>query len=311
LTKRAAGYASAGAELAGDSSHGLHARLRAFETYFARVLPAATVTPKRLHAAMRYGALAPGKRLRPLLVLTACEAAGGAWRRALPAAAAVECVHAFSLIHDDLPAMDDDDYRRGRLTTHRKYGDALGVLAGDALLALAFETLTRLAGPGLAAARVNDGVRVLAAAAGSRELVGGQALDLEAEGKKATARGVREIHLRKTGALISASMELGAIAAGAGPNKRALLAAAGRRLGLAFQIHDDLLNRGASLERLGKRAGTDEKRGKATWVRAVGEAQASDDAAALYMDALETVYAMGEKATPLCRLIVAVAERRR
>jgi geranylgeranyl diphosphate synthase type II len=311
LTKRAAGYASAGAELAGGGDHGLHALLRAFERHFAGVLPPAAVVPKRLHAAMRYGALAPGKRLRPLLVLTTCEAAGGAWKKALPAAAAVECVHAFSLIHDDLPAMDDDDYRRGRLTTHRKYGDALGVLAGDALLALAFEELARLGDRGAPAARVVDAVRVLAAAAGSRELVGGQALDLEAEGKKATASRVRDIHLRKTGALIAACMELGAIAAGAPARKRAALAASGRQLGLAFQIHDDLLNRGATLVRLGKRAGTDERRRKATWVRAVGETRAREDAAGLYMDVLDRVYGLGERATPLCQLIVAVAERRR
>jgi geranylgeranyl diphosphate synthase type II len=311
LTKRTAGYASAGAELAGGADHGLHAMLRAFERRFSGVLPPAAAVPKRLHAAMRYGALAPGKRLRPLLVLTACEAAGGAWHKALPAAAAVECVHAFSLIHDDLPAMDDDDYRRGRLTTHKKYGDALGVLAGDALLALAFEELTRLGEQGVPPARVVDAVRVLAAAAGSRELVGGQALDLEAEGKKATASRVRDIHLRKTGALIAACMELGAIAAGAPARKRAALAASGRQLGLAFQIHDDLLNRGATLVRLGKRAGTDERRRKATWVRAVGEARAREDAAALYMDVLDRVYGLGERATPLCQLIVAVAERRR
>jgi geranylgeranyl diphosphate synthase type II len=311
LTKRSTSYASAAAELAPDSARELHARLKAFERHFARALPAATTAPKRLHAAMRYGALAPGKRLRPLLVLTACEAAGGDWRKALPAAAAVECVHAFSLIHDDLPAMDDDDYRRGRLTTHKKYGDALGVLAGDALLALAFEEVTRLADHGVSAKRVTEAVRVLATAAGSRELVGGQALDLEAEGKKATPARVHAIHLRKTGALIAASLELGAIAAGATAKRRALMAAAGRNLGLAFQIHDDLLNRGASLEKLGKRAGTDEQRGKATWVRAVGETRAREDAAALYMDVLDRVDGLGPRVTPLCHLIVAVAERQR
>jgi geranylgeranyl diphosphate synthase, type II len=215
LSPRAQGYASAGAELAPASERALSARLRAFERAFARAIPAATVAPRRLHAAMRYGALAPGKRLRPLLTMTACEAAGGDWRRALPAAVAVECVHAFSLIHDDLPAMDDDDFRRGRPTTHKKYGDALGVLAGDALLALAFEEITRLADQRVAAKDVAAAVRVLAVASGSRELVGGQALDLDAEGRKPTARSVRDIHLRKTGALIAASLELGAIVDGA------------------------------------------------------------------------------------------------
>jgi geranylgeranyl pyrophosphate synthase len=311
LSRRTTTYASAGAELAPDSARALHTRLNAFERYFAGVLPAAKTPPKRLHAAMRYGALAPGKRLRPLLTLTACEAAGGRWQTALPAAAAVECVHAFSLIHDDLPAMDDDDYRRGRATTHKKYGDALGVLSGDALLALAFEELTRLGDRGVPPRRVAEAVRTLATAAGSRELVGGQALDLEAEGKKATPARVHAIHLRKTGALIAASLELGAIAAGAPAKKRAVMTATGRHLGLAFQIHDDLLNRGASLATLGKRAGTDERRGKATWVRAVGETRAREDAAALYMDVLDRVYGLGKHSTTLCHLIVAVAERQR
>jgi geranylgeranyl pyrophosphate synthase len=202
--------------------------------------------------------------------------------------------------------MDDDDFRRGRPTTHRKFGEALGLLAGDALLALAFEELTRLP-----ARHVPDAVRTLAVASGSRELVGGQALDLEAEGKKATAARVRGIHLRKTGALIAASMMLGAISAGATPRKRAVLGEAGRMLGLAFQIHDDLLNRGATLAKLGKRAGTDDRRGKATWVRAVGEARAREDAAALYMEVLDRALALGDRATLLCHLIVAAAERQR
>ena len=136
-----------------------------FERHFAAALPPATLSPPRLHAALRYSALSPGKRMRPLLVLAACEAAGGRWQRALPAAVAVECVHAFSLVHDDLPAMDDDDYRRGRLTTHKKFGEALGVLAGDALLALAFEQVARLAEHGVPAARVVEAVQVLARAA--------------------------------------------------------------------------------------------------------------------------------------------------
>ena len=124
----------------------LAAMRRAFERYFERVIPRANLPPRALHAAIRYSALSPGKRLRPLLALTASQAVGGRWQAALPAAAAVECVHAFSLVHDDLPAMDNDDYRRGRLTTHKKFGDALGILAGDALLALAFEELSRRLG---------------------------------------------------------------------------------------------------------------------------------------------------------------------
>jgi geranylgeranyl diphosphate synthase type II len=290
---------------------GVTERLREFERYFGAVLPRATELPRRLHAAMRYSALSPGKRVRPLLVLTACEAVGGRWRRALPAAAAVECVHAFSLVHDDLPSMDDDDYRRGRLTTHKKFGDAVALLAGDALLALAFEELTRLARAGVPAARVIEAQRVLARAAGSRELVGGQVLDLEAENSEANGAAVRDIHLKKTGAMISAALALGGIAGGATAARMRMLERLGRDLGLAFQIHDDLMNQASSLERLGKRAGTDAKRGKATYPRAVGLERARGEAARLYLRALERVERLGPRAMNLGLLMIAVAERER
>ena len=165
----------------------------AFEIYFRDALSERCPGPRRLREAMRYAALGPGKRLRPQLVLLACDAVGGDWFHALPAAVAVECVHAFSLVHDDLPAMDDDDYRRGRLTTHRKYGEALGVLSGDALLAFAFEELAMLEGAGVPPTRVVEAVRRLAHAAGADELVGGQALDMAAE-RPAGARRRRRGH---------------------------------------------------------------------------------------------------------------------
>jgi geranylgeranyl diphosphate synthase type II len=260
---------------------------------------------------MRYGALAPGKRVRPLLALAACEAVGAPWRRALPAAAAIECVHAFSLIHDDLPALDDDEYRRGRLTTHRKYGEAIGLLAGDALLALAFETLARLTESGVAPARVVEATRLLARASGSRELVGGQVMDLEGEGRRLGAAAVREIHRLKTGALIGAALALGALAGGADRRKVREFEALGRELGLAFQIHDDLLNRGSSLAKLGKRPGTDDARGKATYPRAVGEAKARAEAARRFNRALERVGSLGVRGTTLAALVIAVADRRR
>ena len=242
----------------------------AFEIYFKDALSERCPAPRRLQAAMRYAALGPGKRLRPQLVLLACEAVGGDWFHALPAAVAVECVHAFSLVHDDLPAMDDDDYRRGRLTTHRKYGEALGILAGDALLAFAFEELAMLEGAGVPAHRVVEAMRRLAHASGGDDLVGGQALDMAAEGRRVRTADVEAIHPRKTGALMGACLALGAIAGGADPRTVAVLDDAGRLLGFVFQIHDDLLNAGSSLRRLGKRAGTDAARGKATYHRAAG-----------------------------------------
>ena len=286
----------------------IESRRRAFERYFARTLPSARAHPARLHAALRYSALSPGKRFRPLLVLAACEAAGGSWRQALPAAAAVECVHAFSLVHDDLPAMDDDDFRRGRPTTHKVYGEALGLLAGDALLAAAFEELCRLV-RSVPPSRIVAAVRTLARASGSRELVGGQVLDLEAERRRATARAVRDIHARKTGALLGAAMALGGIVAGASRAKLARLERIGRDLGLAFQIHDDLLNRGSSLARLGKRAGTDEARGKATYPRAVGERRARLEAGRLLARCLAALKGVGTRTRALEELICAMANR--
>ncbi|MBI5709986.1 MAG: polyprenyl synthetase family protein [Candidatus Eisenbacteria bacterium] len=250
----------------GPARHGpLEARRRTFERCFVRALTARCQGPGRVAEAMRYAALGPGKRVRPLLVLCACEAVGGDWRRALPAAVAVECVHAFSLVHDDLPALDDDDYRRGRLTTHRKFGEALGILAGDALLAFAFEELARLQYVHVPSPRVVVAVRWLARASGSADLIGGQALDMAAERKRVTPRDAGAIHRRKTGALMGACLALGAIAGGADARQIAALDRAGRQLGFAFQIHDDLLNADSSLAQLGKRAGTDRARGKATY----------------------------------------------
>jgi len=286
-------------------------RVRAFERYWRRRFSERGGAPPRLHAAIRYSALSPGKRLRPLLVLSACEAAGGRWQRALPAAAALECVHAFSLVHDDLPCMDDDDYRRGRPTTHKKYGEAVALLAGDALLAAAFEELGTLTRRGVSATRVLASVGVLSRAAGARELIAGQALDLAAEGRRVAAKAVRAIHLRKTAALLTAALEIGAIVAGASAARRRRLRLAGKALGLAFQIHDDLLNRASSLKRLGKRAGTDDARGKATYPRAVGEARARAEADGLFRRALRGIESLGPSARPLAALVRATAQRDR
>jgi geranylgeranyl diphosphate synthase, type II len=290
-------------------THDLPAMQRAFESWFARALAPTNGRLTPLEAAIRYSALSPGKRLRPLLTLTACQAMGGAWRKALPAAAAVECVHAFSLVHDDLPCMDDDDYRRGQLTTHKKFGEALAVLAGDALLARAFEELRRIAASGVPPERVVEAMRVLARAAGGAQLIAGQALDVAAEGRKVTLATVREIHEKKTGALIAASLEIGGLVAGATPRRLTGLRSLGRDLGLAFQIHDDLLDRRSSLKRLGKRSKKDQARGKPTYPRAVGESQARSEAGRLYLRCLRTIERMGIEAWNLGHLILAMAER--
>ena len=292
-------------------SRELTQRLATFERYLARAVRERAGGPGRLGQAVRYAALSPGKRLRPLLVLTACEAVGGEWRRALPAAVAVECVHAFSLVHDDLPAMDDDDYRRGRLTTHKKFGEALGILAGDALVAFAFEELTRLADEDVPDGRVVDAVRRLGRAAGADQLVGGQALDIAAEGRRVRKAGVRAIHVRKTGALMGTALAIGALAGDADARTADQLHETGVMLGFAFQIHDDLLNAGSSLKTLGKRVGTDAARGKATYPVAVGEKPARAEAARI-MHAVESAIARTcERPRLLLQLLEATAHRER
>jgi geranylgeranyl diphosphate synthase, type II len=286
------------------------AKLQAFERAFARALESRKA-PGELGNAVRYAALSPGKRLRPMLALSACEAVGGDWRTAIPAAIAVECVHAFSLVHDDLPALDDDDYRRGQLTTHKKFGEAIGILAGDALLALAFEEVTRLGREGVPAPRVVEAVSRLAYASGGERLIGGQALDLAGEGRRVDGREVGEIHWNKTGALMGASLALGGIAGGAEPELVTRLEWAGGFLGTAFQIQDDLLNAGSSLRRLGKRSGTDEARRKATFPRAIGEAQSREAIEQILALAKEEIARHCAKPKPLLDLIEAIATRER
>lgn len=236
-----------------------------------------------LAAAMRHIAFAGGKRFRPALVLLACEHCGGARAAALPAAAAIELVHAYSLVHDDLPCMDDALQRRGRPCAHVVWGEALGVLAGDALQALAFEVLA-VHTP--AACPVGAMTAALAQAAGWAGMVGGQADDLAAEGRPPEVDRVRRIHAGKTAAMISVSLRLGALAAGAPGPRTAELAAAGHELGLAFQIVDDLLDLGGNAAELGKAAGADAARGKMTWPSAVGVEAAARDARGLVAAAL-------------------------
>ena len=223
--------------------------------------------PDRLREAIAYSLLAPGKRLRPMLVLLAAEACGGEAQDALPAACAVEMIHAYSLIHDDLPAMDDDDLRRGRPTCHKAFGEAIAILAGDALVTLAFEVLARDIRPPAVAAEC---CARLAHAAGATALVGGQADDLVGEFASRGAESLEAIHHRKTGAMFLASLELGALAAGAPREPQAALAQYGQCLGLAFQITDDLLDVEGDASAMGKRAGKDSNRGKLTFPGVLG-----------------------------------------
>jgi geranylgeranyl diphosphate synthase type II len=217
---------------------------------------------------MRYSLLGGGKRLRPLFALAAAEAVGADPAVALRVAAAVECVHTYSLIHDDLPCMDDDDLRRGQPTCHKVFGEAVAVLAGDALLTRAFHLLTEH--PDCPPHRTTDFLRVLAEAADSRHLLGGQVADLEAENRTVSAADLRFIHLGKTAALLSASLRLGAMAGGGDPAMVENLARFGREIGLAFQVQDDILDVTQPSEILGKSAGKDVAAGKATYPALLG-----------------------------------------
>jgi geranylgeranyl diphosphate synthase type II len=250
------------------SSSGLDDLLPLVEQSLDEAIVAETGCPPVLTEAMRYALLAPGKRLRPALVLMACEACGGALRDALPAAVAVEMVHAYSLIHDDLPAMDDDAVRRGRPTCHIRFGEANAILAGDALLTRAFAVLAGATG---SPERARRSVAVLAVAAGSAALVGGQVDDLAAEtdGVHSVER-LESIHRRKTGALFSASLELGGIAADATESQLASLRQYAASLGLAFQVVDDLLDHLGEAGSLQKNAGQDAERGKLTYPGLLG-----------------------------------------
>jgi geranylgeranyl diphosphate synthase type II len=263
-------------------------------------LPRSSEKPATIHKAMRYSVFAGGKRLRPILTLAAAEACGGTWRAALPGACAVECVHTYSLIHDDLPCMDDDDIRRGRPTSHKVFGEGIAVLAGDALLTLAFEILAR-ARP---TARYSSATLTeeLAHAAGSRWLIAGQVLDLESEGKKVRRHELQFIHRAKTAALLTTAIRLGAMSANVGARGLANLTAFGQALGLAFQIIDDILDVTQTSQKLGKTAGKDAEATKATYPALFGLQRSRDEARRLTVAAHKSLRLFGSKGSRLAEL---------
>lgn len=270
------------------------------------LLPSESQAPADLHAAMRYSALAPGKRLRPMLAMAACEAVSGHGSSAVDFACALELVHAFSLIHDDLPAIDDDDLRRGRPTCHKVYGEALAILAGDALFALAFRVA---AGAHPDPARCVQLVSSLAFASGSVGLVGGEVMDIQAEGAAPDLTRLKEIHARKTGALIAASCYGGAVVGGADDSEADLLEEFGQAVGLAFQIHDDVLNETSTPEQLGKAVGSDRARNKLTYPAVVGLEEARILAQKATDDALALLEPFGERASALREIAVFAIRR--
>jgi geranylgeranyl diphosphate synthase type II len=280
------------------------------EAALERALVPTEGVPPRLHEAMRYAVFSGGKRVRPVLSLMACEAAGGAPERALPFACALELIHTYSLVHDDLPAMDDDDLRRGRPTVHIAFDEALAILAGDALLTEAFRLAADGAlAVGLEPARALRVVGAIAVAAGAAGMVGGQVADLEAEGVVADEALVASIHRRKTAALIAAAIEAGAIAGGAADDDLRALNVYGQALGLAFQVADDLLDATASTSVTGKREGGDAAHGKATYPAVLGLDGARRVARDLLARCLDAVAPLGARAEPLRALATFIVER--
>jgi geranylgeranyl diphosphate synthase type II len=279
------------------------------EEFLGRTLPVREGHTPVLAEAVRYSALGGGKRLRPALVFAAAEACGRDRRETLPVAAAVEMIHTYSLIHDDLPAMDDDDFRRGRPTSHKVFGEGMAILAGDALLTQAFEVLARA--EGIPPERVVEVVREIAAAAGPAGLIGGQVADLEAEGREIDLPALEFIHTRKTGALILASVRGGAIAAGADPGRLAALSEYARRVGFGFQVVDDLLDVEGDPAETGKGTGRDAPRRKATYPALFGVEAARTRARELVEEGIAALSAFGEEAGPLRSLARFVGGRRR
>jgi geranylgeranyl diphosphate synthase type II len=301
-----------------DISDYLEAKRLLVDTHLQAALRLSDGCPANLVEAMRYGLLAPGKRLRPILVVMAAEACGGRDVDAMPAACAVEMVHAYSLIHDDLPSMDDDDLRRGQPTCHKKFGEALAILAGDALLTLAFQVLTEGFSPITAAACC----RHLAIGAGAAGMVGGQVLDLTGEqpsdsNSKADLEDLQSIHDRKTGALFRACLQLGAWSAlgdtlgGPDPAILKSLDSFGRCFGLLFQITDDLLDVEGSTDQTGKRVGKDAARGKLTYPGLLGLAESRRRAAELADRAQQHLTPFGPHGKRLAALVPFILERKR
>jgi geranylgeranyl diphosphate synthase type II len=285
----------------------LQTHKRWIEETLERLLPAPEGPARSVCEAMRYAVLGGGKRLRPILALAACEACAGDVRETLEPAAALELIHTYSLIHDDLPSMDDDDLRRGRPTVHRAFGEAQAILAGDALLTLGFEILAAFPCGEANHPRRTDATRTVARCAGIHGMVGGQTADLEAERHDVNASVLGWIHRHKTGALFSASAELGGIHAGASPDQREALKGYGEAVGLAFQITDDVLDRTSTAETLGKTPGKDQRSGKVTFPTLFGlerSRREADELVARAMARLEPLQLLSDPLRKLAELAV-------
>ncbi len=288
----------------------LHQQQQRVETALDHWLPTLDKYPPKLMDAMRYSVFAGGKRLRPILVLAAAETVGGNSEPALPAACALECIHTYSMIHDDLPAMDDDDFRRGKPTNHIIYGEAMAILAGDALLTHAFEILS---GPELAAQFSAETLlrvsRSMATAAGSFGMIGGQVVDVISEGQEVDLPVVEYIHRHKTAALIEAALTVGGLLGGGTSEEVEALSTFGHQVGWAFQITDDILDVEGNAETLGKAVGRDAELAKATYPAVLGVEPSSHRAKELVQAGLETISRFGDRAEPLRQIAHYIVSR--
>jgi len=285
----------------------LRLQVRAVDRRLDELLPSSEIPPETLHRAMRHSVLAPGKRIRPILCLASCRALGGEGKKALDSACALEIIHAYSLIHDDLPAMDDDDLRRGRPACHKAFSEGTAILAGDALLTLAFEIIA--GDEQLSPLQSRHIIRELSQAAGWAGMVGGQEADLRAEGRNLRPQELQSIHARKTGALLTAAAVIGGRCADAGPGKIEELRIYGKKIGLAFQIRDDILDVIGTEAEMGKTLGKDEKTAKATYPAVFGLETARKklkEATGAAVDALDD---LGEEAEPLRRIAAYIGSR--
>ncbi|HDM75523.1 MAG TPA: polyprenyl synthetase family protein [Deltaproteobacteria bacterium] len=277
-----------------------------------RYLPPIQDPTRNLVDSMRYSLFAGGKRLRPILCLGAVETLGEDPELCLPVACALEMIHTYSLIHDDLPAMDDDDLRRGKPTNHKIFGEAMAILAGDGLLTEAFYLLSKFGLNDLIRpTKLIEIIKIISNAAGWRGMVGGQTIDMESEGKQIEPSLLELMHSCKTGALITASVESGAVAAGADEEKREALVNYGRHFGMAFQITDDLLDVTGNSEEMGKPAGSDEARNKSTFPALYGLEKTREMATFHVNKALEALEQFDDRATPLRELVKYLLKRRK
>lgn len=289
----------------------LEARKKIVDEALDGYLPAEDRYPPDIFKAVRYSLFAGGKRIRPILCLAAAEAVGGEISPVLPVACALELIHTYSLIHDDLPAMDDDDYRRGMLTSHKVFGEGVAVLAGDALLTEAFRLMSeRELQKDTPPETLLDVIREIAVAAGYFGMVGGQVVDLQSEGQPVDPDTLQYIHTHKTGAMIIASVRAGALLSGAGKSELDALTLYGRHIGLAFQIADDILNVEGDRKMMGKGTGSDAERGKVTYPALMGLDASREKARELVADALAAISRFDDRALPLRMIASYITERK-